>query len=116
MSEPQWVYRQRRQRAAVAVVRVIGAIAMAIVIGPALSGGLDLGGLGGRPRVAIDKPDPDAILAREQRQIGAANQRKADRRQARAERRARPRRPKKPSAPARATTPSGGSPTPAATP
>jgi outer membrane biosynthesis protein TonB len=109
VSEPEWVYRQRRQRAAVAVAMVFGAIAMLVVFGPALSGGFDLDG---RSHVAIDQPDPDKILAREQREIEAAKQRKAERREERAERRARPKRkpkaahkPKTAPAPAPASTP-----------
>ncbi len=92
MSEPEWVYRQRRQRAAVAVAMVIGAIVMVITVGSTVSDGFDLDG---PSPVAIDKPDVDEILAREKKQIEAAKQRKLERREARAERRTRPRKPRK---------------------
>jgi hypothetical protein len=111
MSEPEWVYRQRRQRAVVALAMVIGAIVMLVVLGSSVSGGFDLDG---PSPVAIDKPDPDAILAREQRQIEAEKKRKAERREARAERRARPKKPRKPKKPA--PKPSQDAGTPAATP
>jgi hypothetical protein len=121
MSEPEWVYRQRRQRAAVALAMVVGLIAIIAVFGPALAGGLSID-LGGRERVAIDKPDVDEILAREQRQIDAQKKRKSERRQARAEHRAKPSKPKKskkpqkpgPGTPAHDAT--GAAPAPASTP
>jgi hypothetical protein len=114
MSEPEWVYRQRRQRAVAALAMVIGAIIMLVVLGSSVSGGFDLDG---PSPVAIDKPDPDAILAREQRQIEAQKKRKAERREARAERRARPKKPKKPRKPKKpAPSPSQGAGTPAQTP
>ena len=109
MSEPEWVYRQRRQRAVVALAMVAGAIVMLVVLGSSISGGFDLDG---PSPVAIDKPDPDAILAREQRQIEAEKRRKAERREGRAERRARPKKPKKPKTPAPKRSGAG---TPAAT-
>jgi hypothetical protein len=93
VSEPEWVYRQRRQRAAVAAAMVIGAIAMLIVFGSSVSDGFDLDG---RSPVAIDKPDVDEILEREKRQIEAEKQRKLERREARAEHRQRPKKPRKP--------------------
>lgn len=130
MSEPEWVYRQRRQRAAVAAAMVIGAIAMLIVFGSSVSDGFDLDG---RSRVAIDKPDVDEILEREKRQVEAEKQRKIERRETRAEQRKRPARPKKPKkkkdkprsgpdrgtaagTPAPASTPAPSSPAPAPTP
>ena len=92
MREPEWVYRQRRQRAAVALVMAVAGLAWLFAVGPAFIGGFDLDG---RSRVALDKPDVDEILARERRQIEAEKQRKAARRDARAERRERPRKPRK---------------------
>jgi len=115
MSEPEWIYRQRRQRAVVAVAMAIGAVVMLVVLGSSISGGFDLDG---PSPVAIDKPDPDEILAREQRQIEAEKRRKGERREARAERRARPKKPKKPKTPAReradAGTPAAPAPSPPA--
>ena len=111
MRQPEWVYRQRRQRAAVGFAMVVGAIAMLVVFGPALGGGFDLDG---RSPVALDRPDPDEILAREQRQIEAEKRRKAERREARAERRERAKRPKKPRKPRAGENPgSAPAPTPA---
>jgi hypothetical protein len=118
MREPEWVYRQRRQRAAVAVAMVIGAIAMLVTFGPALGGGFDLDG---RSPTPLDRPDPDEILAREQRQLEAEKQRRAERREERAERRARPKRPRrapKPRAarPEQGDRPAGTAPTPTPSP
>src|SRR5918997_1333180 len=82
MREPEWVYVQRRQRAAVAAAMVVGAIAMLIVFGTTALGGFDLDG---KDPVALDKPDVDQILAREERKTDAEKQRKAERREQRAE-------------------------------
>jgi hypothetical protein len=117
MREPDWVYKQRRQRAAVALALVVGSIAMLSTFGPAITGGLNLGGNAHTP---IDRPDVDEILAREQRQIEAEKRRKADRREERAEARARPKREKKPRKPSKpdqapespATAPAPASPAP----
>jgi hypothetical protein len=98
---------------------VIGAIAMVITLGSTVSDGFDLDG---PSPVAIDKPDVDQILAREQKQIEAEKQRKLERREARAERRTRPKKPrrkkggdKKPQAP-RAAGARAGQPAAASTP
>ena len=118
MREPEWVYRQRRQRAAVALVMAIAGIAWLFAVGPAFIGGFDLDG---RSHVALDKPNVDEILARERRQIEAEKKRKAERRENRAERRDRPRKPRKKkrsggeqSPPARSGA--GTTPAPASTP
>jgi outer membrane biosynthesis protein TonB len=121
VSEPDWVYRQRRQRAAVLAAMVVGAITMVVVLASTLSGGfsVDLGGRNGKP---IAMPDPDVVLAREKRQIDAQKQRKIERRQQREQARRDPRRPKpdkKPTtspAPVPAATPQRSAPAPAPTP
>src|SRR3954453_8406305 len=92
MSEPDWVYRQRRVRAMVALAMAIGAIVMVVVVGSSLSKGIDLDG---PTPVAIKKPNTDEILAREQRQIEAQKGRKAARRQPRTGRGERREAPKK---------------------
>ena len=125
MNEPEWVYAQRRQRAAVAGAMVVGAIVMIALFASTLASGLQIDLDGPSPK-RIAAPDVDEVLAREQRVIDARNERKTERRQQREEREKEPRRPKKPKkpkgdknrakAPAPAATPPRSAPAPAPAP
>lgn len=89
MREPDWVYRQRRQRAAAVLVMVIGAIVTIGVLGSTVGGGFDPElpvEIDETKRVAIDRPDTDQILARERQQVEATKERKRERRARRAQR------------------------------
>ena len=142
MREPDWVYRQRRQRAAAIVAIAVGFVLLVSLFGSALGGGVGIDVDDSDP-VAIDRPDTDVILAREKKQIDALKERKRERRARRAAReRSKPDRPTRtarkprreskppsaqpaggeaapapqPSAPAPEPTPAAPAPEPAATP
>src|SRR3712207_5444868 len=82
MREPDWVYKQRRQRAVAVVVMLIGAFIFVGVLGSTFSGGFDadlpVDLKDKTPRVAIDRPDTDQVLAREKRQKAEDRRRKTE--------------------------------------
>ena len=87
VSEPQWVYAQRRRRAAVAFALFVAGIAFAIVLLTTASGGFDIDG---SERRSLSQPDAEEVLRREREQIAAEKREREEQRRERAEDKRRP--------------------------
>jgi sRNA-binding protein len=87
VSEPEWVYAQRRRRAAVAFALFVSGIAFAIVLLTTASGGFDLDG---SDRGPLAQPDAEEVLRREREQLAAEKREREAERRERAEEKRRP--------------------------